>query len=96
MSFAVGALVRARGRKGGTERALLAEDCRDFLARALDDIPALTPAFEKVARENAARILTAHERVREAVKAKGVRHRVERKLPVDVLGVYVYLPEGAA
>jgi hypothetical protein len=35
----------------------------------------------------------AHERVRQATKTKG-RHRVEPKLPVDVLGVYVCLPAG--
>ncbi len=52
------------------------------------------PAFEKLAPENAARILATHERVREATKAKGVHHRIEPKLPVDVLGVYVYLPAG--
>jgi hypothetical protein len=54
----------------------------------------MAPAFEKLAHENAARILAAHERVREATKARGVRNRVEPKLPVDVLGVYVYLPAG--
>lgn len=41
-------------------------------------------------------LLAAHERVHEALKGKGVRHRVEPRLPVDVLGAYVYLPEGAA
>jgi hypothetical protein len=65
-----------------------------FMARALDDLPTLAAAFEHIAQENALRILAAHERVREAVKAKGLRHRVEPKLPVDVLGLYVYLPEG--
>jgi hypothetical protein len=44
----------------------------------------LTPALEKL----------AHERVRQATKAKGVRHRVERKVPVDILGVYLCLPAG--
>lgn len=119
--------------KGGSDRTLLAEDCRltafrgpsanpewltdadaerllaaspsanvsadqarHFLARSLADLPALTPAFDKIAQEEAVRILAAHERVREALKAKGVRHRVEPKLPADVLGVYVYLPEGTA
>jgi len=66
-----------------------------FMARALEDLPTLGPAFERIAQENALRILTAHERVREAVRARGLRHRVEPKLPVDVLGVYVYLPETA-
>jgi len=71
------------------------DQARHFADRALGDMPALMPAFEKLAHENAARILAAHERVRDAVRAKGVRHRVEPKLPVDLLGVYVYLPEGA-
>ena len=31
-----------------------------------------------------------------AVKAKGIRNRVEPKVPADVLGAYVYLPEGTA
>jgi hypothetical protein len=66
------------------------------MARALEDLPTLAAAFEDSAQKTALRILTAHERVREAVKAKGLRHRVEPKLPVDVLGLYVYLPEGTA
>jgi hypothetical protein len=71
-----------------------ADQARHFLGRLIDDLPALNPAFERLAQENGARILAAHERVREAPKGKGVRHRVEPKLPVDVLGAYVYLPEG--
>jgi superfamily II DNA or RNA helicase len=67
-----------------------------FLGRLLEELPALTPAFDRCAHENAAQILAAHDRVREAVKAKGTRHRVEPKLPVDVLGAYVYLPEASA
>jgi superfamily II DNA or RNA helicase len=72
------------------------DQARHFLSRALEDVLSLMPAFARLAHEDAARILAAHERVREAVKAKGLRHRVEPKLPADVLGVYVYLPEGGA
>jgi superfamily II DNA or RNA helicase len=71
-----------------------ADQAQHFLGRTLEAIPSMAPAFEKLAHENAARILAAHERVREATKARGVRNRVEPKLPVDVLGVYVYLPAG--
>lgn len=39
-------------------------------------------------------LLAAHERVRDAARQKGVRFRVVPQ-PVDVLGVYVYLPGGA-
>jgi superfamily II DNA or RNA helicase len=70
------------------------DQARHFLARTLEEIPTLAAAFETLAREAAAGILGAHERVREAVKARGVRHRVEPKLPVDIMGVYVYLPAG--
>jgi len=73
-----------------------ADQGRHFLAPSLADLPALTPAFDKIAHDEAALILAAHERVREALKTKGVRHRVEPKLPVDVLGVYIYLPENTA
>lgn len=71
------------------------EQARHFLSRALHDLPALASAFETMAHEHAARVLEAHERVRQASRVKGIRHRVEPKLPVDVLGVYVCLPAGA-
>jgi hypothetical protein len=73
-----------------------ADHAQHFLGRLLEELEALTPAFEKAAHDNAKELLAAHERVREAVKGKGIRHRVEPKLPVDVLGAYVYLPEGVA
>jgi hypothetical protein len=71
------------------------EQARHFLERALGDLPSLAPGFEKLAHDHAARVLEAHERVRQATRAKGIRHRVEPKLPVDVVGVYVCLPAGA-
>jgi len=54
------------------------------------------PRSRRPAHDHADELLAAHERVREAVKGEGIRHRVEPKLPVDVLGAYVYLPEGIA
>jgi superfamily II DNA or RNA helicase len=72
-----------------------ADQAQHFLKRLLDELETLVPAFEKTAHDNARRLLEAHERVREATKARGVRHQVRPKLPVDVLGAYVYLPEGA-
>ena len=44
------------------------------------------------AEERGRELLDAHQRVRRAAHDRGVRHRVEPKLPVDVLGLYVYLP----
>lgn len=48
-------------------------------------------ALEGLARERAAAQLAAHERVREAARAKG-RVTVEPVLPADILGAYVLLP----
>ncbi len=31
-------------------------------------------------------------RVRKSSKIKGVKYSIEPKLPIDVLGVYIYLP----
>ena len=53
----------------------------------------LRPRIEEAAREKATALLEAHTRVRQALKAKGVSHRVEPQLPIDVLGVYVFVPK---
>ncbi len=45
-----------------------------------------------MAHEHAAGVLEAHDRLRQASRVKGPRHRVEPKLPVDVVGTYVSLP----
>jgi superfamily II DNA or RNA helicase len=63
-----------------------------FAQRALEELPRLTSDIERIANDRAATVLDAHERVREAVKGRGYRHRVVPKLPADVLGLYVYLP----
>ncbi|HXG41038.1 MAG TPA: hypothetical protein VNJ28_08850, partial [Candidatus Limnocylindrales bacterium] len=57
-------------------------------------LEALEPHLEALAHERAAELREAHERVRTAGRLAG-RTSVEVKLPVDVLGVYVLLPQGA-
>jgi hypothetical protein len=47
-----------------------------------------------LARRRGEEILEAHRCVRKAMRITGVAQRIEPKLPVDVLGVYVYLPLG--
>jgi hypothetical protein len=57
------------------------------------------PALDDEARRRAGVAVDAHRRVREADTRRGVtraaRYRAVPQLPVDVLGVYVYLPEVA-
>lgn len=61
------------------------------LGLLLPALPRLQAALESIADERAAVQLAAHERVREASRAKG-RIRIQPVLPVDILGAYVLLP----
>jgi superfamily II DNA or RNA helicase len=65
----------------------------DFLGEVLAAATTWAPHLEDDARARAEDLKEAHERVRVAARVKGIRHRVSAQLPVDVLGVYVYLPD---
>jgi superfamily II DNA or RNA helicase len=62
------------------------------VAAVLDGFERLGPALDDFARSHGDELLGAHERVREAARAAGVTYAIEPKLPVDVLGAYVFLP----
>ena len=68
------------------------EQARHFLSRVIDGFDHLRPRLEEEARARAGALLEAYRRVREGARVTGVRYQVEPKLPVDVLGVYVFLP----
>jgi hypothetical protein len=57
----------------------------------LADLPKFQASLESLSRERASAQLAAHERVREAARAKG-RVAIEPVYPVDILGAYVLLP----
>jgi len=61
------------------------------IRRALEQLPALQPALESVARTRAQQLLEDHRRVRSAADARG-EYRVSPSLPVDVVGVFVLVP----
>ncbi len=69
------------------------EQAEEFLRKVLDQFDLLRPHLEQVAHERGEELLNAHKRVRTASQTRGVRYRVEPQLPVDVLGVYMYLPK---
>ncbi|MDO9530029.1 MAG: helicase-related protein [Syntrophales bacterium] len=70
---------------------------RHQLQRILDNFDELRPHLDEIAKIRGEELLNAHRRVRRASRIKNVRHRIEPKLPPDILGLYVYLPspEGA-
>jgi len=69
------------------------QQATQFVQRVVDGFADLHPHLETVASERAAELLAAHQRVRTAARMRGVRYAVEPKLPPDVLGIYVYLPQ---
>ncbi len=62
------------------------------LSRAIDELPARQALFEQLARERAETLLADHRRTREAAEARG-KYQVHPQLPVDVVGVYVLVPD---
>lgn len=86
---------------GEAEKLLLAEPednvtpdrQKDFLLKVINDFDSLSPHLDDFAKQRGDELLDAHQRVRRASGAKGIRYRVEPKLPPDVLGCYVLLPK---
>ena len=64
------------------------------VTKALDALQAATPRLNELANQRAAELLQDHERVRKATERRGSgQHHVQPCLPVDVVGVYVLLPD---
>ncbi len=76
-----------------TPSANLAETpARREIEQALEFLAGHTPRLEALARERADALLRDHRRVRDAAEDTGSYH-VAPCLPVDIMGVYVLLPD---
>ena len=63
-----------------------------LIGQALDAVPTLEDIFTRLAHERARELLADHRRIREASDARGLRYDVTPALPVDKIGVYVFMP----
>ena len=63
-----------------------------LIRRALKALPDLDDTIERVSEEQARQLLADHRRIREASDARGLRYHVIPALPVDKIGVYVFMP----
>lgn len=64
----------------------------DFLEHELEDIQQLKDDFDRIALQRAQQLIEAHERFRKVVG--GTRYKVvEPVLPMDLMGIYILLPE---
>ena len=66
-----------------------------LIGQALDELPAFEAFFNRIAEEQAERLLADHRRIREASDASGLRFNVTPALPVDKIGIYVFSPVAA-
>lgn len=72
------------------------QQAEDFVVRVLDGLDHLTPHLDEVGAQLASRVVESQRRVRDAAGGirRGLTATAER--PVDVLGVYVFVPEAGA
>lgn len=68
------------------------DQARDFVQKVIDGFEVLRSHLDRTAKQAGDDLLDAHQRVRRAVKQKSVQTQVKANLPLDVLGIYVYLP----
>jgi spore germination protein YaaH len=71
---------------------ILPEQAIDFVDRVVKGYEFLASHLEQVAKSSAEKLLEAHQRVRTASRQTGVRYTVKHEPPVDILGIYVFLP----
>ncbi len=63
-----------------------------LIRQTIDALPAMKETFNRIAQERARELLADHRRIRDASGARGLRHKVTPALPVDKIGVYVFMP----
>ncbi len=63
-----------------------------LIRQTLTAIPTLENTFTSIAHKRSQELLADHRRIREASDAKGLRYTVTPALPVDKIGVYVFMP----
>ncbi len=72
------------------ERDLSPANKRERLERILGDLGSLEPALRGIADERALVLRDSHQRVRALTRSGSVK--VRPQLPMDILGVYLFLP----
>ena len=75
---------------------ITASQAADFVRAVTEGFKHLVPHLEDEARARSEALLESHRRVRQAARSRIAGLAVEPRLPADVLGVYVFLPAGAA
>ncbi len=59
---------------------------------ALEKLESTESVFDQIAHDRSHELLEDHRRIRDASDIKGLRYRIAPCLPVDKIGVYVFMP----
>lgn len=62
------------------------------MEKILNRLNDLTPSLAEIAHNRSQELLSSHRRVRKLTK-EGLFRKVEPQLPMDILGIYILLPE---
>jgi len=73
---------------------IAADQATEFVGRVIEGFELLRSRLDQAAMQRGEELLEAHRRVRLATRTRNVRYRVEPQLPPDVLGIFVFLPQG--
>lgn len=69
------------------------EGQKTFLVRqVINSIGSMEHIFNDIAQKQSKQLLQDHRRIRDAGDSRGLRYRVETCLPVDKIGIYVFMP----
>lgn len=68
------------------------EDKQDWIERILNRLDDLSDSLTEIAQNRSQDLLSSHRRVRKLTK-EGLFRKVEPQLPMDILGIYILLPE---
>lgn len=68
------------------------EQATHFLQAVLTNLSLLDAHLHETVKARGEDLLADHRRVRAASALRGVKQRVEAQFPVDILGIYLYLP----
>jgi len=71
------------------------EQATEFVQKVVGSLDRLSDHLVADAQTRAAKLLESHQRVRAAARITGRSCSVEPHLPVDVLGIFIFLPDGA-
>jgi len=63
-----------------------------LIQQALDSIEAADNIFNRIANEESEQLLNDHRRIRDASDIRGLRYDVKPCLPIDKIGIYVFMP----